>query len=251
MKRFAISLLFCACIGISYAEIVKIGIYLHPPLVMKNAPDGEPYGPGVDYAKAAALAMGYEPKMELLPIARLMSYLKDGSIDMGLEFGMTGERNEYLLYSENTCLITKPSLTVRAEYPLASIKSIKDISGMRIGYILGAYPGSFFAGNTDVVFDNVAGDSWIAQNLGKLLAGRIDAILDQNEHSCLAEARRQGLENRIKVLQLPVERIQSYVVFSRASPKAESLLRAFNALGKSPDLDENALLLKYLSDPAR
>jgi len=84
---------------------------------------------------------------------------------------------------------------------------------MRIGYILGAYPGSFFSGVTDVVFDNVAGDSWISQNLGKLLAGRIDGVLDQNEYSCLEEARRQGVEDKIRVLPLPVDQIQSYLVY--------------------------------------
>jgi len=83
------------------AEDVRIGLYLHPPIVMK-ASDGTPYGPGVDYVRAIVLAMGYEPKLELLPLARLMTYLKDGSMDMALEFGMTEERKKFLLYSEDT-----------------------------------------------------------------------------------------------------------------------------------------------------
>lgn len=96
------------------------------------------------------------------------------------------------------------------------------------------------------MFENVAGDAWTAQNLGKLLAGRIDGVLDQNEYSCREEARRQGQENRIRVLPLPVDRVRSYVVFSRASPKGARLLREFNALEITPELDENIMILKFL-----
>lgn len=162
MRRYSMILLLLACIGLIQADAVRIGIYLHSPFVMKKTSEGEPYGPGVDYARAVALAMGYESKVEVLPIARLMAYLKDGSIDMGFDFGMTEERKEFLIYSDNTSLVTKPALTVRAEHPLQSINSISDLKGMRIGYILGAYPGNFFARSTDITFDNLAGDSWIA-----------------------------------------------------------------------------------------
>jgi ABC-type amino acid transport substrate-binding protein len=233
-------------VGMAEAEKVRIGVFLHSPIVMQNAPDEEPYGPGVDYAKAVARALGYEPVLSLLPVARILSYLRSGELDMSLEFGMIEERKSYLLYPDTHCLVTQPALTVLADNPLASISSVRDVAGLRIGYILGAYPGHFFDDAKDVFFDHAPGTAWIAQNIGKLLAGRIDAILDQNEFSCLEEARRQGVEDRVKVLTLPVEGFRSYVVFSRASPKGERLLRAYNALEKTGDLDENALLRAYL-----
>jgi ABC-type amino acid transport substrate-binding protein len=214
---------------------------------MQKTPDGEPFGPGVDYAKAVARALGYEPKIMLLPIARILSYLANGELDISPEFAMNEERKSFLLYPEKPCYITHPSLTVRADYPLTAIASIKDIEGMRIGYLLGAYTGSFFTGATGITFDYVAGDTWIVQNLGKLLSHRIDAILDQNEYSCLAEARRQNLGNKVRVILLPGKDVKGYVVISRKSANAEALLRSYNTLNGTPGLrDLNTMILEYL-----
>lgn len=229
------------------AETLRIGVFLHSPVVMQKTPDGEPFGPGVDYAKAVARALGYEPKIMLLPIARILSYLANGELDISPEFAMNEERKSFLLYPDEPCYITHSALTVRADYPLTAIGSIKDIEGMRIGYLLGAYTGSFFTGATGITFDYVAGDTWIVQNLGKLLSHRIDAILDQNEYSCLAEARRQGLGDKVRVILLPGKDVKGYVVFSRKSPKVDFLLRKYNELNGSTELiDENLLILEYL-----
>jgi polar amino acid transport system substrate-binding protein len=229
------------------AETLRIGVFLHPPIVMQKTPDGPPYGPGVEYAKAVALALGYEPKIELLPIARLLSYIANGSLDMALELAMNDDRKAFVYYPDEPCFITHTALTVRADNPLKAISSVKDISGMRIGYLLGAYTGSFFAGVSDVTFDYVSGENSIAQNLSKLLAGRIDAILDQNEYSSIAEARRQGMAQKIRVLPLPGNAVKGYVVFSRAGPNADALLRAYNALNGTPALpNETSLVLESL-----
>jgi ABC-type amino acid transport substrate-binding protein len=248
MRRFSALILCLLVAGTLHAETLRIGVFPHYPVVMQQARDGEPYGPGVEYAKAIARALGYDPVIVLLPIARLLVYLKTGAIDMSLELGMNEERKSYLLYSDKPSIVFHPSLTVRSEHRLESIASIKDIAGMRIGYLLGAYTGSFFAGATGIEFDYVAGDTWIVQNLGKLLSGRIDAILDQNDYSCIAEARRQGVERQIKVLRLPGEGVKSYIVFSKASPKAGTLLRSFNALQTSEIPDESAIIEEFLRD---
>jgi len=250
--RRAIALLLCfAGMWITRAETLKVGVFLHAPIVMQANPGGEPFGPGIDYAKAVVRALGYEPEIRVLPIARILANLKDGSLDLALELGMTEERKAFLLYPDLPCLSSHPSLTVLADNPLGAVSSTKDLAGIRVGYLLGAYAGSFFAGKTNVEFEYVSGETWVAQNLGKLLAGRIDAILDQNEYSCLAEARRQGVESRIKTLLLPVADIKAYVVFSRATPKSERLLRLYNAIKDSSVPNENTLLLRYLDSIGR
>lgn len=250
--RLGIALLLClACICVTYAEKLKIGVFIHSPYVMQKTPGSEPYGPGVDYARAVARALGYEPDIRPLPIARIIANLENGSLDMSLELGMTEERKKFLFYPASPCLVSHPALTVKADNTLTAIASAKDLTGMRVGYILGGYTGSFFNGEKNISFEYVSGDAWIAQNLSKLMAGRIDAILDQNEYSCLAEARQRGIENQIKVLLLPGAPVKSYVVFSRAAPHAERLLRAYNALDASSVPNENALVLKYLESLGR
>ena len=233
MKRFFVPFL---CLFLTYAidaENIRIGVFTHYPIVMQNASDGSPYGPGVEYAKAVVRALGYEPVVKSLPVSRLIANLKTGELDMAIGLGLTEERMAYLLYANEPSIVYHPSLTVLSDYPLDSIASVNDLAGMKIGYLLGAYPGSFFKGDTGVQFDLIAGDSWIEQNIGKLLLGRIDGILDQNDYSCIAAARRQGVENRIKVLRLPGDGIKSYVTFSKASPRGLSRHRAFNALDKA------------------
>lgn len=247
MRRYIALLLLLVSSGLMGAETLRIGVFIHSPVVMQDAPGREPYGPGIDYAKAVARALGYEPKIELHPIARILSYLEKGSIDMSLEFGINEERKAFFFFADKPCYLYNASLTVLADHPLDSLSSNADIAGMKIGYILGAYQGVFFDGAKDVTFDYATGDYWIPQNLGKLLARRIDAILDQNEYSCLFEARKQGIEDKIKVLTIPGGGFQGYVVFSRSSPKAEALLRAYNAMNASAArIDENALINEYL-----
>lgn len=247
-----IALLLClACTCLADAEKLRIGVFLHSPIVMQRKPGGEPYGPGIDYAKDVARALGYEADIQLQPIARILSNLKNGSLDIGLEFGMLDERKSFVLYSDAPCLTTRPSITVRADNRLISITSANDLAGMRVGYLLGAYAGTFFAARSNVEFDYVSGDSWVAQNFAKLLAGRIDAILDQNEYSCLAEARAQGVESKIRVIPLPGAPVKGYAVFSRTAPGAEALLRDYNAKMRSSIPDENALIRDYLDSIGR
>lgn len=247
MRRFTALLLCSFIMGYLGAETLRIGVFLHSPVVMQKSPNGEPFGPGIEYAKAVARALGYEPQIELLPLSRIFPTLQNGNLDMSLEVGMNEARKTFVIYPDKPCYITHPSLTVRAESSLTSISSISDVKGLRIGYLLGAYPGSFFVKATGVTFEYVAGDNWIVQNMGKLLSNRIDAILDQNEFSCLAEARRQGAEKNIRVLPLPGEDVKGYVVFSRKLANANSLVRTYNMLNGTQDLpNENALILEYI-----
>lgn len=251
MTRLWISFLCLLLTCALHAESLRIGVFSHYPIVMLNDTDGSPYGPGVDYAEAVARALGYEPDVRAFPFSRLISYLETGDLDMAIGLAMLEERKAFLLYTDEPSIVYHPSITVRANHPLDSISSVNDLAGMKIGYLLGAYPGSFFKDAKGLDFDLIAGEGWIEQNLGKLLLGRIDAILDQNDYSCIATARRKKVEGEIKVLRLPGEGIKSYVVFSKASPKGMSLLRAFNALDKSTAPNERdyieSSMLKTLS----
>lgn len=233
MNRYLAPFLFLVLTHAIHAETVRIGVFTHYPIVMQNATDGQPYGPGVEYAKAVARALGYEPEVRSLPVSRIISYLKTGELDMAIGLGITEERKAFLHYADEPSIVYHPSITVLSEHRLEAITSVNDLAGMKIGYLLGAYPGSFFKDTRVVEFDLISGDRWIDQNLGKLLLGRIDGILDQNDYSCVAAARRMGVEDRVKVLRLPVEGVKTYIAFSKASPKGTRLLRSFNALDKS------------------
>lgn len=228
------------------AKEAIIGVFIHAPHVYKTEETGNVYGPGIDYITEIVRAMGYEPVVRLLPLPRILAFLKSGDIDLSLEFAKTAERAEYLYYPDAPSYIMVPSLTFLSSSTVTEIKTIDDLKGTRIGYLKGASVAAFFKGNSAVVFENVTGENWIQQNLGKLLAGRIDAAMDNNAYSYLEEARRQGLESKIKTLRIPGEGTGFYVVFSKASPKGRELLSQFNRVTATGLYDEQAMIEKYI-----
>lgn len=141
-----------------------------------------------------------------------------------------------------------PSLTVLAANALTEIRSIDDLRNMKIGYLSGAITTPFFMNATDIQFEYVNGDTWIRQNLAKLLIGRIDAALDNNAFSYLEEARQLGVTDKIKTLPLPESGMNFYVVFSKASKNGAELLAKYDALIDTGRYDEQEFITKFVRE---
>lgn len=247
MKRICSCLLLTLACSLLVAEEVKIGVFVHPPHVYEDDKTKEAYGPSIEYIKAIILDMGYTPVILLLPFQRILAYLQSGEIDITLEIAKTPDRETFLYYPTEPTYIMVPSLTFLTTNKLKKITSISDIEGMTIGYLSGADAGPFFESSTSIKFDTVSGKNWIKQNLAKLLSGRIDAALDQNAHSYIAEAKLQGLAHLIKTIPLPGKGIGAYVVFSKKSPKGATLLEKYNMLMKTGKYNEQKLIDEYLN----
>ncbi len=153
---------------------------------------------------------------------------------------------KFLYYPDKPSLVFKPALTVRAGSRLTMVSSVEDIAGLRIGYLAGASPGPFFENAKNIRFELISGDTWVRQILGMLIAGRVDAGLDQNAYSYRAEAKRQGQEKLIRVIELPGNGTGFYVVFSKKSPKAPEWLRQYNALNEKGLLDEERMVIDFM-----
>jgi polar amino acid transport system substrate-binding protein len=185
-------------------------------------------GAGIEFTKAILKEMGYNPEFIVLPISRLFSDLQSGSIDMAGEFMKTPEREVFAYYSDSPVLILKPSLFFLSENRLSKITSINDLKGMTIGYISSS-PIPKFLDNPEIVkFEFISSENWLELNYRKLLSGRIDAILDQNSYSGIAEAKKTGNQNKVKVLELPVEGVNAYMLFSKKSKIGSNLQSSYN-----------------------
>ncbi len=231
----------------AFAREVTVGVFVHAPHVYKNETDDGAYGPAIDYVSQVMAEMGYEPVYRLLPLSRVLLYLKDGQIDLSLEIAKTPEREEYAYFSDEPVYVMVPSLTVLATNKIDRIDGVDDLSGMKIGFLGGAAIPSFFDSAKSVVFESVSGDSWIRQNLARLLAGRIDAAMDMNAYSYREEAKRQGVESKIKTLRIPGEETRFYVAFSKASAKAVTLLERYNAVVKADGYDEQKMIDDFIA----
>jgi polar amino acid transport system substrate-binding protein len=233
--------------SVIYATDVKVGVFVHAPLVQQATKTSAPTGPTIDYIKVMITEMGYTPVISVLPFQRVIADLKSGDIDMSLEFGKHGDRETFLYFSEKPIHIMKPSLTLLVTNKLTSIHSINDLRGLKIGYLLGAVKAHFFDNApTDITFELISGDTWVRQNLEKLLAGRIDAAFDQNAVSYLNEAKNMGVIDKVKTIPLPVEGTEGFVVFSKKSPNAKALLDAFNKVVATGKYDENKMIDDYM-----
>lgn len=229
------------------ADEIKVGVFIHSPIVFQNPKTKEAYGPGVDYIKAVITEMGHSADVMILPMSRMILYLKIGAIDMGLEVGKTEARTVFLYYSDLPVYYSKPAIAVLKGNKLDKINTINDLKGMTIGYLLGAFQGNFFNNSAAVKFDLVSADEWLKQNLAKLIAKRVDAVLDQNAYSLVAEARSMGIEKKIKLLYLPVDMIEGYAIFSKKSPNSIRWLQEFNSVNRSGKYNENRMIEDYLN----
>jgi polar amino acid transport system substrate-binding protein len=232
---------------VSSAQEVSIGVFVHAPHVYKNEKNDEVYGSAVDYIAKIVKSMGYKPKFHLLPLPRILLYLKTGKLDMTLEIIKTPEREEYLYYSDKPTYIMVPSLTFLATNNLNEINSVTDLGKIKIGYLKGAITSSFFKDAVNIEFDSVSGDDWIKQNLAKLLAGRIDAAMDNNAYSYWEEARKQRVAHKIKIINIPGERTNYYVVFSKASSKGHDLFTKYNSLFETGQYNEQQMIDDFIN----
>lgn len=224
---------------------VTVGVFIHAPHVFKNI-SNEPYGPAVEYIKNMVTAMGYKPNIQLLPLSRILSYLKSGNIDISLELLKTEDREEFLFYPAHPTYTMVQSVTVLSTNKLHEIKSINDLNNMKVGYLFGANIGSFLASSSSIQFELVSGDDWIQKNLAKLLSGRIDAALDNNAYSYLAEAKKQGVDDRIKTLPLPGQGTEFYVVFSKKSSRGFELVNKYNDIVQKGLFNEQIMIEEFL-----
>lgn len=248
MKRAALLASLLIPAFLAPAQEITVGVFIHPPHVYLDADSKKPYGPAIDYISNVIADMGYSPTIVLLPLTRILIALRTGEVDVSLELLKSSDREEYLYYPEQPSYTMVPSLTVLATNPLTEIRSIDDVRGMKIGYLSGAITTSFFANATGIRFESVSGDTWIQQNLAKLLTRRIDAALDNNAYSYLEEARKTGVTDKIRTLSLPEKGTNYYVVFSKTSKRGADLLEKYNSLIASGRYDEQRLIEEFVSE---
>ena len=191
--------------------------------------------------------MGHTAKLSVLPLSRILLYLKTGELDMSLEFHESEDRKALVYYSDLPILFTTPSIAVLKDNKINKIYSLDAFKGMTIGYVVKGSPGDFFTDLTGIRFDLTSGDNWLEMNLTKLANGRIDAVLNHNQYAFIPEAIKMAIENKIKILSLPMDEAKGYVIFSKKPPKSKVWLQEFNAVNATGKFNENKMIEDYLN----
>lgn len=200
------------------AESLTIGYFEVAPHVIHQA-DGSPAGPAVELFKAVATTMGVtDVRFQKLPLARLLLQLKSGDTDMAIFISKTPEREVDYYYPSKPYYVAKPGLAVMASSSLTQVKSAHDIQSLKIG-IMGnsVTPNSMSQPGLDLY--PLYGDDLYKRSIQMLTMGRMDAMYSPDSEVLRSVARSQGLQDKIRVIDLPDPANGVYYAFSHNASK--------------------------------
>ena len=245
---FLAAALLALSAGTSAARPIRMAWFPVPPHVYATAEGGPPTGPTIVLFNAIAARMGVAVEwVGPIPINRLGIYQKTGEMDLDgtILHIKTPAVIDLLYYPSRPYFIATPCLAVRAENPLMAIRSIGDILGYRIGFVKtlsSNYPPFINDHRGELILDELSGEGWVGRNLEKLLSGRLDAVYERNQYSIPYQAILDGIEEKIRVLEIPAEPIPHYFVFHRTSARGAELLRKYEEAVQGMDFGYDAMV---------
>lgn len=170
---------------------------------------------------------GYDASIDILPWQRALSMTYLGQADGIVAIWSTAERREKILLSESY-MSNRISLLHR-KGELAQVKTLADLKGLKIGVGLGYdYSPEFQAAtgfHKDAAVDTLA-------NLKKLLAGRVDAIVEDEaivDYYRSKYADQLPGADQLEFSPTPLMVLPLYFGVSRQRPDAEQIIARFNA----------------------
>ena len=229
------------------AETIKMIYGNLPPYMYLDDQTGKAQGASVAYFDAMATQVGHTVEwVGPLPQVRFLSYLKtpDNEIEGAISILKYKQTEEFLEFPDMPYFLTQPSIAVRYEDPLQEIHTLADLQNYSIGGMAGEeLPIPFDTLKIEPLFE----ESWVQQNLKKLVLRRVDAVFSQEAFMLISYAKRLELSAKIKLLSLPVDRAKFYVAFRKASPQSKRLVEQYNAAVKTLQINFEELLDKELA----
>ena len=203
-------LLICANASARTLELVTLQ---YPPYEYEE--DGELKGFVVDIIHAVFQRMDQPINITLLPWARALQMIEDGTADAIFTAYKTPERELFADYSNEILMPQVISLFVRQGSPITFNGDLAELKQYTFGAVRGVSYGR--------VFDEAVEQAIIEQpdlaatgeiNMEKLIAGRFD-ILVSNKYGGLHILQKMGALNQVRELTPEVESLPSYIAFSK------------------------------------
>ncbi|MDV7341126.1 transporter substrate-binding domain-containing protein [Terasakiella sp. A23] len=212
------------------ADVLNVCTHLgFQPFVIHDG--NELSGIDVDTVKYLLHEIDQPYKLSLLPWARLIYALKNGSCDVGFSLFDREDRREYVKYVFAVPIHTSTFRVFVLKDSELLFEKVSDLFGLRVSYNRGfsliheLNMGIESHSIARVEFDNPK------SALNMLFAGRVDVILE-NELRIQYYLRRMGLEEGVKSLDVPfMPHEPAFLVLSKKSTKdINDLYRRFSAL---------------------
>jgi len=235
-KMFILMLCFIFYMGsvASSKEVLKIGsMENYAPYNFKK--DGKYTGLDVEIIETVFNELGVKVKHIPKPWKRALIEFESGKTDS--LFQLTPKPERFKKWNMVELRSNDSVYFVKSDSPIVDIKSIKELTGLRVGVGRGfSYGGEF---DTATSFHREEVES-TKQNISKLLLGRVD-IIRENEIPVKYELKQMNLEAKIRMLPTPGSKAKRYIAFhrdKRGNMLAKKFTDQLNSLKENGKLKE-------------
>jgi len=213
-KRLLVFLVFIMVCNI-YAEQQEIVIATleYPPFIYSE--NNQVKGIIVDKIRDVFGKLEVKVTIKIYPIARGLLMVKNGEVDAYFSLKKTPEREKELLFTKEP-LIQQPFVFfTRNDSRIIWHGNLKDIKNYRIGIVSKTSYGTVFDEYLKKGFiQNIDETQTFEQNIKKLIAGRVDLIINSYDVGQYI-LKKLNASNRIIALSPPVEVVNSYLAFTK------------------------------------
>jgi ABC-type amino acid transport substrate-binding protein len=219
------------------AQVVTIAEFQHSPFAWQEENGKEAKGWEVEQLRAMLEKAGFKPRFVFLPFPRVLAAMKNGDCDIGAAIVRSPDREKDLEFVSPPAFRLASELIVRQSSPLVQVRTLQDLAGLRIGFVVGQKVPRFMDVSGVYQLDTLSADDPANQNIAKLQAGRIDAILSLNRFAFQESFDRMGVANQVRFVGLPTEKTEFHFTVSPSSPlkaRLHAVLRDSLASGKFP-----------------
>ncbi|AZZ92887.1 transporter substrate-binding domain-containing protein [Hahella sp. KA22] len=183
-----------------------------PPLEFTGE-DGEPTGVAVEVVHRVMAALGLQVSIDVHPWSRSLDRVRKGDADAIFTAYKTPEREQFLDYSNVVLIPQVIALYARKDSPINFNGDLLALQDKQFGVVSTISYGAVFDQMRNQLRVQRVED--IEQNFKKLMLGRID-ILISNIYVADWELKKTGFTKHISRLPLEVERLPSFIAFSKA-----------------------------------
>ncbi len=198
-------------VAVLAAESYRFVTFHFPPLEYTS--DGQQAeGIAVDIVREVMQALGHEVTITVYPWTRALQMAQTGSVDAIFTAYRNTERERYLDFSNEVLFPQVVYFYARRDTDIDFDGALQSLSGLRIGVVSTiSYGQRFDQAKSGLIIDKARE---LEHNFKKLLLDRID-LVPSNIYVAEYTLAKLGWSNQINRLPRPIERLPSYIAFSK------------------------------------
>jgi len=196
-----------------YAQTLKLVTLEYPPY--EYSEDGKVKGMAVEVVKLIFKEMNQDISIELLPWARAIKYIEEGSRDAIFTAYKNPVRENFADYSTEVLMPQVVSFFVKKGSTINFDGDINKLSQYSIGVVRKiSYGQKLDVAIKNGTFKRVDKANDVTQNFRKLIKGRID-IIPNSKYGGYHILKKLNQSNEVDELSVNVQSVPSYIAFSK------------------------------------